>query len=202
MDGYGDRACRAGAGRSLCRLRGARSRGLRDTQKQVSQFPVRHCDASSRGGSDPGAAVRSSGLLAPRMLWPLDCFVARAPRNDGWVAADPIASVVIGRRLTPSFCAVSSRSYPATTNSNTVSRRAALAGRCFCARARRRPRSGLGEFTHFACGHASAPATRGHGAGLSEDRTIASLFQKEISPQILVRRLIASSYRPAVGPLG
>ena len=35
-----------------------------------------------------------------------DCFVARAPRNDGWVAADPIASVVIGRRLTkrePSF---------------------------------------------------------------------------------------------------
>jgi hypothetical protein len=34
------------------------------------------------------------------MFWPLDCFVARAPRNDGWVAADPIASVVIGRRLT------------------------------------------------------------------------------------------------------
>jgi hypothetical protein len=75
-------------------------------------------------------------------LWPLDCFVARAPRNDGWVAADPIASVVIGRRLTPSFCAISSRSYPATTNSQTVSRHAALAGRCFCARARRRPPSG------------------------------------------------------------
>jgi len=56
--------------------------------------------------SNPGAAVRPSGLLAPRMSWPLDCFVARAPRNDGWVAADPIASVVIGRRLTnrePSF---------------------------------------------------------------------------------------------------
>jgi hypothetical protein len=33
------------------------------------------------------------------MLWPLDCFVARAPRNDGWVAAHPIDSVVIGRRL-------------------------------------------------------------------------------------------------------
>src|SRR3984957_12263776 len=49
--------------------------------------------------SNPGAAVRPSGLLAPRMLWPLDCFVARAPRNDGWVAADPIDSVVIGRRL-------------------------------------------------------------------------------------------------------
>jgi hypothetical protein len=31
------------------------------------------------------------------MLWPLDCFVARAPRNDGRVAADPIDSVVIGR---------------------------------------------------------------------------------------------------------
>src|ERR1700722_20997373 len=46
-----------------------------------------------------GAAVRPSGLLAPRMLGPLDCFVARAPRNDGWVAADPIDSVVIGRRL-------------------------------------------------------------------------------------------------------
>ena len=45
-----------------------------------------------------GAAVRPSGLLAPRMLWPLDCFVARAPRNDGWVAADPVAAVVIGRR--------------------------------------------------------------------------------------------------------
>src|ERR1700691_2708202 len=50
-------------------------------------------------GSNPGAAVRPSGLLAPRMLWPLDCFVARAPRNDGWLAADPIASVVVGRRL-------------------------------------------------------------------------------------------------------
>ena len=49
-------------------------------------------------GSNPGAAIRPSGLLAPRMLWPLDCFVARAPRNDGWVAADPIDSVVIGRR--------------------------------------------------------------------------------------------------------
>jgi hypothetical protein len=49
--------------------------------------------------SNPRAAVRRSGLLAPRMLWPLDCFVARAPRNDGW-AADPIDSVVIGRRLT------------------------------------------------------------------------------------------------------
>ena len=34
-----------------------------------------------------------------RSTRPLDCFVARAPRNDGWVAADPIASVVIGRLL-------------------------------------------------------------------------------------------------------
>src|SRR5277367_3972326 len=50
--------------------------------------------------SNPGAAVRPSGLPAPRMLWLLDCFVARAPRNDGWVAADPIASVVIGRLIT------------------------------------------------------------------------------------------------------
>src|SRR6202044_3512483 len=50
-------------------------------------------------GSNPGAAVRSSGLLAPRMLWALDFFVARAPRNDGWVAADPIASVVMGAAL-------------------------------------------------------------------------------------------------------
>ena len=40
-----------------------------------------------------------SGLLAPRMSWPLDCFVARAPRNDGWVAADPIDCEVVGRRL-------------------------------------------------------------------------------------------------------
>ena len=56
--------------------------------------------------SNPGAAVRPSGLLAPRMLWPLDCFVARAPRNDGWVAADPIDSVVIGRRLSRIHSAV------------------------------------------------------------------------------------------------
>jgi hypothetical protein len=28
------------------------------------------------------AAVRPSGLVAPRMLCPLGCFVARAPRND------------------------------------------------------------------------------------------------------------------------
>jgi hypothetical protein len=52
-------------------------------------------------GSNPGAAVRPSGLLAPHILWPLDCFVARAPRNDGWGAGDPIDSVFIGRRLGP-----------------------------------------------------------------------------------------------------
>src|ERR1700722_19566321 len=57
------------------------------------------CPSLRAKRSNPGAAVRPSGLLAPRMLWPLDCFVARAPRNDGWVAAEPIASVVIGRRL-------------------------------------------------------------------------------------------------------
>ena len=65
--------------------------------------PVRF---GGRGGQKPslplsGAVVRPSGLLAPRMLWPLDCFVARAPRNDGWVPADPIASVIIGRGLIP-----------------------------------------------------------------------------------------------------
>ena len=57
------------------------------------------CPSLRAKRSNPGAAARPSGLLAPRMLWPLDCFVARAPRNDGWVAADPIDSVVIGRRL-------------------------------------------------------------------------------------------------------
>ena len=57
------------------------------------------CTSLRAKRSNPGAAVRPSGLLTPRMLWPLDCFVARAPRDDGWVAADPIASVVIGRRL-------------------------------------------------------------------------------------------------------
>src|SRR5271155_236801 len=57
------------------------------------------CPSLRAKRSNPGAAVRPSGLLAPRMLWPLDCFVARAPRNDGWVATDPIDSVVIGRRL-------------------------------------------------------------------------------------------------------
>jgi hypothetical protein len=50
--------------------------------------------------SHPGAAVRLSGLPAPHMLWPLDGFVARALRNDGWVGADPIDSVAIGRRVT------------------------------------------------------------------------------------------------------
>src|ERR1700678_3114403 len=39
------------------------------------------------------------GCSAPRILWPLGCFVARAPRNDGWGAADPIVSVVIGAPL-------------------------------------------------------------------------------------------------------
>src|SRR6202041_2727447 len=57
------------------------------------------CPSLRAKRSNPGAAVRPSGLLAPRMLWPLDCLVARAPRNDGWVAADPINLVVIGRRL-------------------------------------------------------------------------------------------------------
>ena len=57
------------------------------------------CPSLRAKRSNPGATVRPPGLLAPRILWPLDCFVARAPRNDGWVAADPIVSVVIGRRL-------------------------------------------------------------------------------------------------------
>src|ERR1700740_1579838 len=57
------------------------------------------CPSLRAKRSNSGAAIRPSGLLAPRMLWPLDCFVARAPRNEGWLAADPIASVVIGRRL-------------------------------------------------------------------------------------------------------
>ena len=56
------------------------------------------CPSLRAKRSNPGAAIRPSGLLAPRMLWPLDCFVTRAPRNDGWVAAHPIDSVVIGRR--------------------------------------------------------------------------------------------------------
>ena len=54
------------------------------------------CPSLRAKRSNPGAAVRPSGLPAPRMLWPLDCFVARAPRNDGCVAADPINSVVLG----------------------------------------------------------------------------------------------------------
>ena len=61
------------------------------------------CPSLRAKRSNPGAAVRPSGLLAPRMLRPLDCFVARAPRNDGWVAADPIDSVVIGSRPTAKF---------------------------------------------------------------------------------------------------
>jgi hypothetical protein len=48
----------------------------------------------SRGRS---TTVWAAGGAA--MLWPLDCFVARAPRNDGWGAADPIDSVVVGGRL-------------------------------------------------------------------------------------------------------
>ena len=47
--------------------------------------------------SNPGAAHRR----------PLGCFVARAPRNDGWGHADPIHSIVIGRRLwIPPGCAI------------------------------------------------------------------------------------------------
>src|ERR1700727_725127 len=45
--------------------------------------PIR-CPSLRAKRSNPGAAVRPSGLLPPRMLWPLDCFVARASRNDGW----------------------------------------------------------------------------------------------------------------------
>jgi hypothetical protein len=41
-------------------------------------------------------------LLAPRMQWPLGCFVARAPRNDGRGVASPIDSIVLRRRLVPS----------------------------------------------------------------------------------------------------
>jgi hypothetical protein len=158
---------------STARRTVARLRRHAETSKPIPSPSLR--PRARVAGSNPGAAVRSSGLLAPRMLWPLDCFVARAPRNDGRVAADPIASVFIGRRLTPSFCAVSSRSYPATTNSNTVWRPAAPAGRCFCARARRRPRSGWesSRTSLVVTPRLRRPAGR---AGLSEDRTTGSLF--------------------------
>src|SRR5271163_4069178 len=53
----------------------------------MSQSPVRHCERSE---AIQGPQYDPRGLLAPRMLWPLDCFVARAPRNDGWGAAEPI----------------------------------------------------------------------------------------------------------------
>jgi hypothetical protein len=62
----------------------------------VSQFPVRHCERSE---AIQGPQYDRLGCWRHTCLWPLDCFVARAPRNDGWVAADPIDSVVIGRRL-------------------------------------------------------------------------------------------------------
>ena len=99
---------------SASRTRGSgipRSHGI--SRVAFAAFLRRHAETSEpiscpplrAKRSNPGAAIRPSGLLAPRMLWPLDCFVARAPRNDGWVAADPINSVVIGRRLS---CAASS----------------------------------------------------------------------------------------------
>jgi hypothetical protein len=50
---------------------------------------------SSAKRSKSGAAVRLSGLLPPRVPWPLDRFVAMAPRNDEWGAADPIDSAII-----------------------------------------------------------------------------------------------------------
>ena len=63
-----------------------------DTQKQVSKFlSVIASEAKQSRGRSTTVWVAGA-----RMLWPLDCFVARAPRNDGWVAADPIVSVVIG----------------------------------------------------------------------------------------------------------
>ena len=43
-----------------------------------SQFPVRHCERSE---AIQGPQLLPCGLLAPRMLWPLDCFVARAPNK-------------------------------------------------------------------------------------------------------------------------
>src|SRR6202011_5658003 len=51
-------------------------------------FPER-CALCFLKRSNRGAAHR----------WPLGYFVASAPRNDGWGVADPIDSVVIGRRL-------------------------------------------------------------------------------------------------------
>ena len=40
------------------------------------------CPSLRAKRSNPRAAIRRSGVLAPRILRPLDCFVARAPRND------------------------------------------------------------------------------------------------------------------------
>src|ERR1700733_12281565 len=84
------------------RKQGERSEATRGLQVRLRRHaesePIPYPSLQAKR-SNPGAAVRPFGLLASRMLWPLDCFVARAPRNDVWVAADPIDSVIIGRRL-------------------------------------------------------------------------------------------------------
>jgi hypothetical protein len=108
--------CRAAreAFRSSGTIRAARA-GATKGDPNVGPYPLRRhaetsepipCPSLRAKRSNPGAAVRPSGLLTPRMLWSLDCFVARAPRNDGWVAADPIASV-LGAALRPTGSATS-----------------------------------------------------------------------------------------------
>jgi hypothetical protein len=73
---------------------------VKDSKHDEGLSPVRHCERSE---AIQGPQYDRVGLLAPRMLRPLNCFVARAPRNDGWRAADPIDSVVIGHRLSDEF---------------------------------------------------------------------------------------------------
>src|ERR1700731_4489592 len=100
-------ACLPKRDRGICERRAARpdlslntgNSGFHGVRRHPETSEPIPCPSLRAKRSNPGAAVRPSGLLAPRMLWPLDCFVARAPRNDGWVAADLIDSVVIGRRL-------------------------------------------------------------------------------------------------------
>jgi hypothetical protein len=75
-------------------------------RKPASPRPV-PLDTRFRGYDKAGFPERCAlcFLLAKRSnrgaahRWPLGCFVATAPRNDGWGAADPIDSVVIGRLL-------------------------------------------------------------------------------------------------------
>ena len=171
---------------------------LRRHAETSEPFPVRHCDRE--------LAWREA-IQGPQYdRW--DCW--RRACCGSWIASSQgLLAMTDGSPLTrslrslsgPALRPVSVRSARARTLRRRIPKRSRAAPRSRAAASARgapAPAVGLGEFYALACGHASAPATRGHG------ELIRRPYHRFPFPErnIATNSCTVGWYRPAAGERG